>query len=35
MLIHDLAPTFSATRFDVFTGGRVSTRMTAPFGEPG
>jgi membrane-associated phospholipid phosphatase/tRNA A-37 threonylcarbamoyl transferase component Bud32 len=30
MLIHDLAPTFSATRFDVFTGGCVSTQLTAP-----
>jgi tRNA A-37 threonylcarbamoyl transferase component Bud32 len=30
MLIHDLAPMFSATRFDVFPGGCVSTRMTAP-----
>src|ERR687898_1148475 len=30
MLIQDLAPMFSATRFDVFAGGCVSTRMTAP-----
>jgi hypothetical protein len=30
MLIHDLAPTFSATRFDVFTGGCVTTQLTAP-----
>ena len=30
MLIHDLGPMFSATRFDVFPGGCVSTRMTAP-----
>jgi hypothetical protein len=30
MLIQDLAPMFSATRFDVFPGGCVSTRMTAP-----
>jgi hypothetical protein len=29
MLIHDLAPTFSATRFDVFTGGCVTTQLTA------
>jgi tRNA A-37 threonylcarbamoyl transferase component Bud32/membrane-associated phospholipid phosphatase len=28
--IERLAPTFSATRFDVFTGGCVSTRLTAP-----
>ncbi len=30
MLIHDLGPMFTATRFDVFPGGCVSTRMTAP-----
>jgi membrane-associated phospholipid phosphatase/tRNA A-37 threonylcarbamoyl transferase component Bud32 len=30
MLIHDLAPTFSATRFDVFTGGCITTQLTAP-----
>jgi len=30
MLIQDLAPMFSATRFDMFAGGCVSTRMTAP-----
>jgi membrane-associated phospholipid phosphatase/tRNA A-37 threonylcarbamoyl transferase component Bud32 len=30
MLIHDLAPMFSATRFDLFAGGCVTTRMTAP-----
>jgi hypothetical protein len=33
MLIQDLAPMFSATRFDVFAGGCVSTRMTAPVGS--
>ena len=30
MLIHALAPMFSATRFDLFAGGCVTTRMTAP-----
>src|SRR5215203_2003831 len=30
MLIQDLAPMFSATRFDMFAGGCVSSRMTAP-----
>jgi hypothetical protein len=30
MLIQDLAPMFSATRFDMFAGGCVITRMTAP-----
>jgi hypothetical protein len=30
MLIHDLPPMFSATRFDLFAGGCVTTRMTAP-----
>ena len=30
MLIQDLAPRFSATRFDVFTGGCVTTQLTAP-----
>ena len=30
MLIHDLAPSFSATRFDVFAGGCVTTQLTAP-----
>ena len=30
MLIHDLAPMFSATRFDLFAGGCITTRMTAP-----
>jgi membrane-associated phospholipid phosphatase/tRNA A-37 threonylcarbamoyl transferase component Bud32 len=28
--IEQLAPTFTATRFDVFAGGCVSTRLTAP-----
>jgi membrane-associated phospholipid phosphatase/tRNA A-37 threonylcarbamoyl transferase component Bud32 len=30
MLIQELGPMFSATRFDVFAGGCVSTRITAP-----
>ena len=30
MLIQDLAPRFSATRFDVFAGGCVTTQLTAP-----
>jgi hypothetical protein len=30
MLIQDLAPRFSATRFDVFAGGCVTTRLTVP-----
>jgi hypothetical protein len=30
MLIQDLAPMFSATRFDVFAGGCVTTQLTAP-----
>src|SRR5215217_2426606 len=30
MLIQDLAPMFSATRFDVFAGGCVTARLTAP-----
>jgi hypothetical protein len=30
MLIQELAPMFTATRFDVFAGGCISTRMTAP-----
>ncbi len=30
MLIERLAPQFSATRFDVFAGGCITTRLTAP-----
>jgi tRNA A-37 threonylcarbamoyl transferase component Bud32/membrane-associated phospholipid phosphatase len=30
MLIEDLAPRFSATRFDVFPGGCVTTRLSTP-----